>query len=216
MLSPLKIISVHVPKTGGVSFRSYLRQRLGHHLRYVYDDSSLKRINLGRTPLLLPWQTAIHGHFFLHPEFLKAHPKARVITWLRDPLERTISHYYYWKNYDLGRESYFAKFKEKDPSLLEFVTDPDFAYVLDTYQFHFRLVKPEQIHFIGRTEYFEEDLARMDRFLFPDDPLTILPDVKDNVGERPEVSDDLRSEIRKHLQDEYEIYHRLLNTHGLL
>jgi len=100
--SGLELISIHIPKTAGTSFRNTLKG--------VYGEQGVVRLDIGlvrqevrvneqryeQRQLPAPTRVA-HGHFsypllkknFDLPEGLP------IITWLRDPVERVISNYFY-------------------------------------------------------------------------------------------------------------------------
>lgn len=84
----VEILSIHVPKTAGITFSEYLKR--------VYGPESVLVDNRGfDEPEIGPRIRVLHGHF---PYFKwgSRFPSARAIIWLRDPLRRLISHYYYW------------------------------------------------------------------------------------------------------------------------
>ncbi|MCB9274871.1 MAG: sulfotransferase family 2 domain-containing protein [Lewinellaceae bacterium] len=99
---PLELISIHIPKTAGTSFRNTLRG--------VYGPQHVVRLDIGLVrqevrveeelygdPILPPYARVIHGHFsypLLQKNFRVAED-IPVITWLRDPVERVISNYFY-------------------------------------------------------------------------------------------------------------------------
>ena len=99
------IISVHVPKTGGTTFKHVLQQHFGDKMLLDYGDAPLKGRNLftsylntvRRIPkacLLARRYECIHGHFLpVKYSFAGMHNKFTI--WLRDPVEREFSRYYY-------------------------------------------------------------------------------------------------------------------------
>lgn len=94
---PLDLISLRVPKAFGTSLREVL---VGHYGRdRVLDDygvfleSSPADQRLDRPSIA--GASAVHGHF---PAARYADmPARRRITFLRDPVARTISHFFFWQ-----------------------------------------------------------------------------------------------------------------------
>jgi hypothetical protein len=91
-----KICFVHLPKTGGKTFRQICRKQYKNCVAYrLTNEDRLKQ--LFQMPLEdIAMIDFIHGHFpisFLPPHMPK---RFRYFTWLRDPVDRTISVYNYW------------------------------------------------------------------------------------------------------------------------
>ena len=104
------LISVHLPKTAGVSFGSALDRYFGGNVLRDYADRplnsgtfqrnfktlslSVKNIAAGQK---LAHLACIHGHFMpLKYRFLPVAQEKQFVVWLRDPVERIASHYYFW------------------------------------------------------------------------------------------------------------------------
>lgn len=102
----LDLISIHIPKTAGTSFREQLVQNYGKNaitqFDIIYEEGIIKyKINgeYVEKPLFNPETKVIHGHFeyFRLIEFCPKLVKTPTITWLRDPAQRVISNYNYLK-----------------------------------------------------------------------------------------------------------------------
>ena len=98
----LPLYSLHVPKCGGKSFRKILQTWFGEKL---YDHYFHERNALPERRELGPG-SCIHGHFNQKRGFgMRAYyPLAdQFVTVLRDPLERALSNYFYWKRIQRSR-----------------------------------------------------------------------------------------------------------------
>lgn len=98
----MRIISIHMPKAGGLTFRN--------HLEYIYGKKNVFHdyTHCGRPdyknapppPYILDKlrrtnkTTVVHGHFLM--KRYANIPAAHFVCWMRDPIERLLSHYYYW------------------------------------------------------------------------------------------------------------------------
>ena len=93
------LISIHVPKTAGSSFRGVLEKWFGPKLHFHYADDER-----GTRPVKHAWLsgTCIHGHFNRNRGFGVLHyyrQAAQYITFLRDPFATTVSNYFYLKQH---------------------------------------------------------------------------------------------------------------------
>lgn len=99
----MKLISNHMPKSGGLTFRGHLERIYGKK-NVIHDYTLIGRPDYKTTPppghvlaqLRRPRKTTIiHGHFSMERY---AHiPGLHYVCWVRDPVERLLSHYYYWQ-----------------------------------------------------------------------------------------------------------------------
>lgn len=98
----LELISLHIPKTAGTSFRNTLKS--------VYGEAEVVRLDIGLVKQelrineveyharILPKGTRVlHGHFNVTDLYLRLElpENIPVITWLRDPIDRVVSNYFY-------------------------------------------------------------------------------------------------------------------------
>ncbi|MEZ5164951.1 MAG: hypothetical protein R2695_00125 [Acidimicrobiales bacterium] len=171
-----------MPKTAGSSFRLTLESVYGDDLAAVYDGAGVD----GRA------YRAVHGHFS-PSQFWSAGRHARLVTWLRDPVERIRSYYDFWRvtaphgnpNHDefLRREMSLVEFAGWHPIRTEFTS----TYVPG--------LRPDDFFFIGLTERYDDDLARLAELLGWN---VVLP-ARENVtpGERSTVDAATRREIEQ-------------------
>lgn len=86
------ILSIHIPKTAGVSLRNTLKEHFGAGFYLYYWEITDP---WGRVVKEVP-ETArcVHGHF--QTDVLSGRfPQAQLITWVRDPVERVASSYHH-------------------------------------------------------------------------------------------------------------------------
>ncbi len=102
------LISLHMPKTAGGSFLKALEGHFGDALLKDYDNpmhvpafernlhALQESISNGKREL--KDFNCIHGHFLpLKYLLYSVRQRATFITWIREPVERLLSHYYFWK-----------------------------------------------------------------------------------------------------------------------
>lgn len=154
--SQLELISVHVPKTAGTAFRRVLEQVYGFESVIVdYPGEHRKRFNNqweGRKSKI----KVIHGHFGVE-KYEKFFPKAKKIAWIRHPIHRLISHYFFWLNQPLDKieNSSQRLLVENQISLLEFAKLPDIKNITSRF---LNRQKITDFYFVGIQDFFQEDL----------------------------------------------------------
>jgi hypothetical protein len=190
------ILSVHIPKAAGISLWQMFQRAFPERLADVYPDRD-------------PWRNivdkveVIHGHFDLH-EYLPIARTPRVITFLREPLSRAVSHFYFWlepptpNSLAIDHPLYIKHFVEQEPDLERFLLEPGMANLVSSFLKPFD--RPEQFWFVGFQEHFAEDVRCLQRLLhLPEVPLPMH-----NKGERKSRT---KIEIAPHIKEQfYEIH----------
>jgi hypothetical protein len=172
------IVSVHIPKTGGVTFREALAELAGGHLVQDYDDRPLAprsrwralRERLRRAPLP-PGTRVVHGHF-LASKYWRVYPEARFVTWLRDPVERLASHYHYWLREPDPRNPTCRRLLEERLTLAGFAALPEMR---DVHARFLAGVPLEAFAFVGITEAFDDGMELFRRLFCPERRLAAVP-----------------------------------------
>lgn len=101
------ILSLHVPKAAGNSFRQLLQAGFGERLMLDYGDwagfkvpEALERCRVrteamrSRRDELLEKYDIIHGHF-VTDKYLGLFPKQEIVAFFRDPYQQAVSHYWF-------------------------------------------------------------------------------------------------------------------------
>lgn len=215
----LELISIHIPKTGGTSFRNTLQDIYGKEavqLCYGHKKEGSKiKIN--------PESRVLHGHISIreYDQLVENYPtisSVPLITWVRNPIERVISNYYYYLD---AVSSYLEPSKEKYPglqkritrSLLEFARQPVNRNVQSR---HIKIewMKSKQLRFIGIMEQYDEDLNEMKEIFGWDTPRSYKHNETKN---KYEVAPDIRSKIESLNGLDLELFHltvSLREKHG--
>lgn len=115
------LISVHLPKTAGTSFRSSLESHFSERLLLDYEDRPINQTTISRNCNVLKASVlnryrrseyaCIHGHFMpLKYRWINNRELNKYVVWLRDPIERLASHYYYWlRDYNPSQAGRFRR-----------------------------------------------------------------------------------------------------------
>jgi hypothetical protein len=159
-LKNLKLIAIHIKKTAGMSFKHVLRGAYGRkYYRMNINQNVEDRTEAFNQHLAeIPEDTrVVHGHFQYTDALplYEAYPEVPVVTWLRDPVQRVVSRYFYSRRkYEEGlrrEKDYLINF-----SLLEFAGDPRFANEMSRVMAGSDLA---DLAFVGLLEHLEEDVA---------------------------------------------------------
>lgn len=198
------IISIHIPKTGGTTFSEILKT-IAEEIFYldygnqVFSPTALYRHGqLVQEPFesvtdleLLPGRSVIHGHFRIG-KYLKKFPKASYVTWLRDPVERIASQYFYWQRTPLMDDPLCNKV------ITEKMTLEEFARWEVARNVQRRFLSPtgvESFAFIGITEEYERSLELFRRLICPD--VQTSPTMQNYNPDRPAKFYDLEPGLRE-------------------
>lgn len=168
------LVSLHLPKTAGTSFRTALQEHFGTSYRDDYADGGLSRPAHERQAAaqangLALAASGLHGVHCVHGHFLPAKylPLAQrdelvFVTWMRDPVVRLLSHYRYWQHsYDAEHSApHHRQVVEEGWTLEAFCLSEAFRNVYSQYLWDFPL---ERFAFIGISEHYREDLQAFSR-----------------------------------------------------
>lgn len=164
------IVSIHVPKTGGETFRDILEAMTDGHVQRDYADRPLAPPSVGRRlrlaaarPHLEPGTRAVHGHF-IATKYYRRFPEARYMAWLREPVERLASHYHYWKRSPDRQNPTCRRLIEEDLSLPAFAALPEMRDVQTRFLGE---VPVARLDFVGLTERYQTSLELFRRAFYP-------------------------------------------------
>ncbi len=208
----VKLVSLHIPKTAGTSFRNILKEVYGEEHVVRFDIK--RHVSIENEPFkgrkLKPEIEVIHGHFPYYKliELIDLPEGVPVITWLRDPVERVISNYYYLEKIlqeELQEEKRDLNILAKmQKTLKEYASTEANRNRISKF---LKGTTAEDLFFIGFMDHYAEDLKDLARLLKWKD----YPVLKQNVtGQKPEVDEDTMQFIRQLNEEDYSIYNRAL------
>jgi len=165
----MTIISLHLPKTAGTSFGTSLAAHFGDRYREDYADQCISKSVAQRCEDALAAGVEIaaqglgdiecvHGHFLpLKYLPLAATRELTFVTWMREPVARMISHYYYWQeSYDEETSApHHRQVIEQSWTLEQFCLSEQFRNIYTQYLWGFPL---DNFAFIGISEHYQQDL----------------------------------------------------------
>lgn len=164
MSQPDPIISIHIPKTAGTAFADVLTRNFGDAVGFYYGPDhpkthpALRSLPRRANPETLAeiknaGIKVIHGHF-PSGRFRDAIPDPKNYwIWLRDPIERIISEYFFNKNRSDAVHPLAKALQEQNLSLTDYAKQKKAANL------HIKHVRPFEIvdfGFVGITEFYDE------------------------------------------------------------
>jgi hypothetical protein len=203
-----ELLSMHIPKTAGLAFREILYRQYGPTRVLAINQGALRRKGQALPPHYRKRHRAIHGHLpYTYLEPLHG-PETKVITWLRDPVDRVVSNYYYNITHELPKRQRENP-KHEGMSLEEFVERPKRQNVMSRF---LKGIALEELDFFGFQEDFAaglEQLARQMGWVLTDQDRTRR--VNDNrkvKAKYPTPSPEVLRRIRQLNQADIELYER--------
>jgi hypothetical protein len=210
-----KIVSIHIPKAAGTSFRKILENLFGSSNiappRIIPSGSSKDE---GEAFLKGPWRVC-HNHWAI--DAVKEWGEVDIISILREPVERYLSYYNFWKSMPPASITgkYFQRFKKENPSFVDFLK---YDFMANE---SFEYVRPELKHkfkFIGTVEYLKESVDTLSEMYGCPKISESVRDKRYNVApralERNNFSEEELLEIKSILHDEIVFYEEILSLKG--
>ena len=215
----IELVSLHIPKTAGTSFRNILKSVYGDRavVRLDINNKGVTRLNQKiYTEQQPPSAKVIHGHFVygdienrfdLPPHFKK-------ITWLRNPVQRVVSNYYYLeailKTLLSEKRKNLNILSKMQRSLLEYAGDE----INRNRQAKFlKGIQLEDFDFVGIQEDFNEDLVEIAKVLnwskYPE-PIH----QNKTPTERPPLDPEILRQIERLNQEDMNLYREALELRG--
>lgn len=155
----IRYLSVHIPKTAGVSIRNILKDHFGPgFVLYYWQITDAWGQVVDQVPATA---TCIHGHF-QSDRLTGLFPDARLITWVRDPVERVVSSYCHRLRDPDPLHPVCHELHEKKLCLADYAALP---LVRNEMTLYFGSKPPADFFFVGIVEEFERSLGVMTRKL---------------------------------------------------
>lgn len=217
----LVLISVHLPKAAGTSFGAALEAYFGESLLRDYGDmpintppydrnkAALQR-SIENAEAELPGVKCIHGHFLpVKYLLLSRRQNTDFVTWLRHPVERAVSHFYFWqRSFDpTTSPPLHRRVMEERWSLERFCLGPELRNLYSQFLFGFPL---EYFAFIGISEFYNHDFEFFTRAYLGASIEPSKLNVGNAAGRNYEISDTLRSDISRFHSEDMNLYQRAL------
>jgi len=207
--SSIELIAIHIPKTGGRSLNATLKEVYGKDKVFYVKRDVFKNKTPNLVKLIPEGILILQGHFkYLEIRDLHRTFNIPLITWLRDPVERVISNYYFFIN-RIQQGQRPDKLHRKNETLLEYGRRKgtrnrmtDFLNGIDL----------NDLFFVGIIEHFEQDLEALGNLLgWGNIAPQHLNRNKEHQSQFAPVSDKIREEITRLNRDDMDLYQKALS-----
>lgn len=216
----MKIIFVHIPKAAGTSLKQAISDRVGADNIYFDYNRPLARGELQRKAHCLfssfaakPREEAlIFGHFLagkyasFNGRYFRRRREISYVTFLREPLQRAISHFFFWKRTAVDGHRVWERFSRENWSLERFLLSKEHTNFQAKFLWRFPL---NEFDFIGLTEHFN-DSVKMLGCVFPllkDLPIkTENTNPQNTMGMHYKIDPCLASEFMRRNNLDYALY----------
>ena len=190
MAEDTRLISIHLPKSGGTSVRGSLERQFGDRALFDYGRGPLGPDRDLVEPGLPPGIDLVHGHF--RPGRYDAVQSAFRFTFLRQPVDLLLSFYFFWRTMPDQGQALHRRFLDEQPTLEAFATwGPIQKLSSDTF---FGGYDMERFDFIGFHETRASDMMRLNDIT----GLQLEPGRHDNATQHgDEERATVRSDVRR-------------------
>jgi hypothetical protein len=147
------LISIHVPKCAGTSFRLLIDKLYGNRVWHNYGIIFSRES--ARTELIPAGTQIIHGHF-LADAFDGVLPSRRYITWVRHPVHRLVSNYYHFLRSPDMRDDCCRQLHERKLSIRQFA---DLDWMQNEMCRYLAGKAIDEFEFVGVSEEFAQSMG---------------------------------------------------------
>ncbi|MEM8805756.1 MAG: sulfotransferase family 2 domain-containing protein [Cyanobacteria bacterium P01_G01_bin.38] len=179
----VEIVSVHIPKTAGSAFGTLFLQKI-YSKNQIYSDYNFASIQ-DSLHEISPQTKVVHGHFHAN-KYSSSFPKAKMIVWLRNPVERLISHYFFWMNQENFQDDpggLHAAFIKQKPSFYDFCHLNRIKNSISNG--YLNGVDLKKFYFVGVQEFFGQDIQDLAGLMHVRLPRSAKRDQKLNTNRYP-------------------------------
>jgi hypothetical protein len=212
------ILSLHVPKAAGNSFRQLLQKDFGERMMPDYGDwagfnvpEALERCRVrtlamrGRRDELLEKYDVIHGHF-VADKYLGLFPRERFVAFFRDPYQQAMSHYWFLERNPQREHLEEKMFHENRMTLHDYLSWDAFR---DHQTQYLGSLSIDDFAMVGLSEEFYRSVdlfnSMFGRNLRGEMFLNVNPDTE---GANYKIDPDVRKAVEKYRAADIELYRR--------
>ena len=211
------LLSIHMPKAAGNSFREALMRQFGDRIMLDYGDwagfdtpevnerrHAREAAMRARKDELAQKYDAIHGHF-IADKYVGLFPNAEFITFFRDPYQQALAHYHFLARNPQRQHPEAKIFHESNMSIMDYLEWDAFR----NHQTQFLgSLSIDDLAFVGMSDEYPKSLEML-KAKFGYELQEIFENVNnERSSEGYPVTEEIRAAIRKNRAADLELYER--------
>jgi hypothetical protein len=158
----VELVSIHIPKTAGQSFKATLQTVYGDDEVITIDRKLIRKKDAVMSRLAKGNPKVLHGHFtYSQISNVLGGVNVPVVAWLRDPVERVISNYFFFIKRIRSRFR-LRSYRRQNEMLLEYASREGARNRMSKFLDGISL---QDLFFVGFTESFADDLQTLGALL---------------------------------------------------
>lgn len=214
------LISIHIPRTAGTSFRFLLKQYYGQSVLFDYGDpimvNNLIRTGFARKSKIknrifksdFNNKRCIHGHFLPYKYLDFKKEESAFVVWIREPMDRLMSHYSFIikenkKHPDVS--PFHQKVIKEKWNFEKFCLDKTAQNLYSKFFWNFPISK---LNFIGSLEDYDHDINLFCNKYF--DHLDQELITSNKTLKKPSYSPNLLAMVKEFHKEDYILYGKLM------
>lgn len=216
-----KIVNIHIPKTGGLSFYHSLKDffkndilEFGHGIDRDINILTKQFENFNESIQITDYNNIdlISGHNFAI-KYKKLYDYGwKFITWIREPSQRLYSHYYHVKRKKdefINKTGTMGEYIWKNNlSVEEFVLDPACKNYYQKFFYNFPI---ENFTFVGVMENYETELKYLSKILNVNFTMYNQNKNPEKSNQKYEIDTSLLDQIKKFHDKDYDLFNYMLD-----
>ena len=153
-MNKVNLVSIHIPKTAGTSLYSILQVIYGKDHTLELKREAVREYANNFDQLLTDRHEVLHGHFHYKEVRHILTKDTRIITWLRDPVERVISNYYFFHK-RINTTPGHRQAHRKNETLIQYASHEGTRNRMTTF---LEGIDLKDLFFFGTVAHFDRDL----------------------------------------------------------